>query len=99
MEYCSDCLTEEQTCATCAQIRDAGRMVHIEDEPIAQDEAVKNLPGIYQWLRLENKRYTIYRGMASLLPEVTIAVDLKSGKVLAMRRVSLLDAIRRRFGG
>lgn len=98
MDYCTTCLAEDQTCETCAQVKHKGRVVHIEDEPCYKDARVGNLAGIYNWLCLENARYRIYRGTATLLPEVTIAADKRTRKVLAVRKVSLMDSLRSRFG-
>lgn len=97
MPCCTGCLDNEQTCITCLQIKFAGRVVHIEDEPWAKDPRVVNLPGVYNWLRHENKVYWIYRGTAPFMAEVTVAVERKSGEVKAVRRVTFIDSLRRRF--
>ncbi|MEX1018213.1 MAG: hypothetical protein WDZ49_01065, partial [Litorilinea sp.] len=98
MTYCADCLDKEPTCPTCSTIKQEGRAVHIEDEPCSMDARVRNLPGAYNWLRADNANYSIYRGQATLLPEVTVAVDRKTRQVLAVRKISLMDSLRSRFG-
>lgn len=96
--YCAECVSSEQTCPTCTTIQRDGRAVHMEDEPCAADARVRNLPGAYNWVRAENARYHIYRGTATFMPEVTVAVERKTRTVKTVRKTSLLDTLRNRFG-